>query len=59
MSCTRCHRPITKVVVVDGKGYGTGCAAKVGDLLVQPAQRAKTTKRRRARKNERQEALFA
>lgn len=51
--CARCRRPIREPVVVEGKGYGKVCAAKVGDLLTQPAlSKAATTSRRRARRGD-------
>lgn len=59
--CTRCRRPVlfTNLVVVDGKGYGRSCSAKVGDLLVQPQRRAQVVPRtRRARLDARQTPLF-
>ena len=58
MACARCHRPILKAVMVNGKGYGKDCAALVGDLLTQPRRRA-TTGRRAKRKDARQAPLFS
>ena len=47
--CTRCRRAVlsANLVVVDGKAYGRTCAAKVGDLLVQPQRRAQVMPRTR------------
>lgn len=50
LRCARCRRPLTREpVIVAGAGYGSVCAAKVGDLLTQLPKRARiVTRRRRA-----------
>lgn len=57
LHCARCHRPIRAAIVVEGRGYGPSCAAKVGDLLTQPAERVRITRRRARRGDDRQLAL--
>lgn len=57
--CARCRRPIRKVVIVEGKGYGVRCAAKMGDLLTQPAERKPTRARRSRPEDARQLQLEA
>lgn len=59
MKCARCRRNVAVPVIVEGKGYGATCAAKVGDLLTQPQRRAVGRRRRAARADERQGGLFA
>jgi hypothetical protein len=49
-SCARCRRPLSKEpVIVDGKGYGAACAAKVStpDLLSVKTPRKPRKKRSR------------
>lgn len=50
--CSRCHRPIKVVIVVDGHGFGKRCAQLQGDLLVQPQPRAPGAKPRQRRRDE-------
>ena len=58
--CARCRRPIAKVIVVEGRGYGSACSKKVRpiDLLAPPAQE-QAVRHRGRRKDERQGALVA
>lgn len=59
LRCARCRRALKREpVIVEGKGYGAVCAAKVGDLLTQIA-RNPNIQRRRRRDDGRQPALFA
>lgn len=58
MQCARCRRKLFREpVIVEGQKLGPTCAAKVGDLLTQPAERKPARARRARRGDERQLAL--